>query len=351
MSWDESQGSSGPGWQQPHPGQGGQGSDASFGQGAQWATPEPTQPFGQGAPWPTPEPTQPYGQGPQWPTSEPTQPYGSAPQQPASPYPYGAPVGDGSMPPHTRQFGDYQQYQQQGQQYQDYQQYQQFPQQYPTAPAPKKGKGPIIAAVVGVVVVAGAVGGYFALSGSSNDGQANASSTSSTASAAHAGGSSSISLPGSAAGQVLLSTDTAKQETERVKDGVVSGGSSVYVNPLVGSYGPSADGGYRLVLVVEPFSHMSAEYQSQLKNSSPEDTVEQFATAAHMSDAKQEPSTDSDTAIVCGTLAASSEDILTCVWIDSESLGIAYYYNAYYTTSESAAAKDTDELRAAAEAG
>jgi hypothetical protein len=125
----------------------------------------------------------------------------------------------------------------------------------------------------------------------------------------------------------------------------------VYVNPLVGAYGPKADGGYRLVMVVEPFSHMSADYQSQLKSADPKDTVEQFADAAHMSDATQEPSTDSNAAIVCGTLDASGDKILTCVWIDSESLGITYYYDAYYTTSESDAAKDTDELRAAAEAG
>lgn len=259
--------------------------------------------------------------------------------------PYGAPPADGAVPGQYGYGG------------------------YPPAQPPKKQTGLLIGIVVGaVVVVGGGIGVYAALGGSSSPAGSTSAlstasatvqpttatgsatggaSTGSTASGG-SGGSASVSLPAGADGLVLLTSPSAKAEVARVKAGVQTGGA-VYDNALFGAYGPTADGGYRLVLVDQPFSNMPANYQSQFQSYSRTDLVQAFTGALHLSGSQVENTGDPSAALTCGTLAADGVSVLTCIWADTNTLGIAYFYDAYFTTSPSQAAQYADALRTAAE--
>jgi hypothetical protein len=160
--------------------------------------------------------------------------------------------------------------------------------------------------------------------------------------------STAISLPSSADGQLLLNTANATAEAARVRTGVAKGGA-VYTNVLVGAYGPQADGGYRLVLVDQAFTNLSATDQSQFEAYAPTGLVQTLVSGLHMSDVQVETSTDPGAALTCGSLTADGRTIPTCVWDDSRSFGFAYFYPFYFTTDLPSAARYTDALRAAAE--
>lgn len=353
---------------------------------------EPTAPYGQPQPGygqqpgasQYPQQGQDPGQQPQYPGQGGQPQYPAQPGQSQQPYPqqggWQQPQGQQSYPQQSP-FGDAQQGWQQPQP-----QFGQDPQQgwqqqpygggqpdygYPAPQQPKKGnKGLIIGLVVAVVVIGGGVGTYFAVSGGSktqntaSDGGTSPAatgtasvSTSASASASATGGSGggsgsggTITLPASADGLQLLTTSTAKDEVSRVRSGVDQGGA-VYSKALIGAYGPKADGGYRVVVVDQPFSNLSSDYQSQFSTLGPSAFVQQLTSGMSMSDAQTETTSASDGALSCGDLSASGQKILTCVWDDGQSFGLAYFYDTYFTTSTSAAGQYADAIRSASEGG
>lgn len=234
---------------------------------------------------------------------------------------------------------------------------------YPPAPPAKKKAGLIIGLAVGAVVVAGGIGAYAALGGSNgSESSASASAThpaapaaaasaatgAVTTSAAAASPAATLSLPSSADGLVLLTTANAKAEVARVRSGVEKGGA-VYNNALFGAYGPKANGGYRVVMVDQAFTNMSAADQSAFESYAPSELVQTLVGAVKLTDAQVETSTDSGAALSCGNLSANGVTLPVCVWDDSEGFGFTYFYATYFTTDIPAAARYTDALRAAAE--
>ena len=319
--------------QQPQPGYGQPQPDGSqYPQYQQPQQPYPQQP--QGYPQ---QPQQPqYGQEQQQYPQQPRPQYGQdqygQPQQQAWQYPYGG-QPDGGAP--QQQYG------------------------YPPAQPPKKGKGLIIGLVVGAVVVAGGIGTFFVVHGSNakSGGAVQADSTgsikastsaTSTGSGGSTGSAAKLALPSGADGLVLLTSSTAKDEVNRVRTGVNEGGA-VYANALIGAYGPKADGGYRVVVVDQPFSNLTADYQSQFTTLGPDSFVQSLTSGMKMSDAKTETTSAADGALSCGDLTASDQTIPTCVWDDGKSFGLAYFYDTYFSTGVSSAATYTDALRAATE--
>lgn len=243
---------------------------------------------------------------------------------------------------------------------------------YPVAPPKRANTGLIVGlAIACAALVVIGVGGY-ALTASSRTPGASTAAASESASAdaensailsavqaeastdvgtsAGATSSAAVALPADVDGLRLLKTGNAQQEVSRVRTGVEKGGA-MYDNALFGAYGPQANGGWRVVLVDQSFSNLSAAYQSQFDSYAPATLVQAITSEVHMSGTQVEASTDSSAAISCGSLSADGESIPTCIWDDSTTFGIAYYFPAYYTTGLSAAAHYTDDLRAAAEAG
>ena len=241
------------------------------------------------------------------------------------------------------------------------------------APPARKRTGLVIGLTVGVVVVvAGGIGAYAALGGSSSpagstsalagrsspsapstgsattDAATSGASSDAAGAAGSVGSASAITLPSHADGLVLLTDSLGKQVVSRVRTGVSTGGA-IYAKAEIGAYGPGSDGGYRLVLVDQPMINMSADLQNEMNADPPSDFVKQVATAVSLSGTQVESSTDPIAAISCGTLDKKGVKVLTCLWDDLQSFGFAYFYDSYYTTSISAAAHYTDQLRAAAE--
>lgn len=239
---------------------------------------------------------------------------------------------------------------------------QQYPQQqfgYAPTQQPKKGKGLIIGLAVGALVVAAGAGTYFlvgnsnsksgstAAQGSASHGAQGSASTSSGSGGAANG---KIALASSAGGLHLLTTSDAKAEVDRVRSGVSEGGA-VYKNALIGAYGPATSGGYRMVVVDQPFTNLSADYRTQFTTLGPDGFVQSLTSGMSMSGEQTETTSAANGALSCGNLSAEGQKILTCVWDDGSSFGLAYFYTAYYTTDISAAAQYTDAVRAAAESG
>jgi len=230
--------------------------------------------------------------------------------------------------------------------------------QLPNPPA-KKNTGRFMGLAIGVVVATGAIGAYAVLAGS-NSPASSASALASTGATTTgtagplagdttgASASTALSLSSDADGLVLLSSADAKQEVANVRSGVGVGGA-VYAGAQYGAYGPTADGGYRLVLVDQALSNIPAGDRSQFAAYTPSEFVQAIVSVIHMPGAQVETSTNPAAALTCGTITADGESVPTCIWEDSESFGLAYFYSTYYTTSLSAAAQYTDALRAAAE--
>lgn len=168
------------------------------------------------------------------------------------------------------------------------------------------------------------------------------------ASSGSGSGSGAVSLPASANGLYLLTSKVGTSEATTVRNGVATGGA-IYTNVLVGSYGPTPTGNYRLVLVDQPLANMDSADQSELEATTPTAFVAEFTSELKMSDSKVETSTDPKAALTCGYYVPTGTKIEVCVWDDAAGFGYAYFLTNYYTTSIANAAKDTDALRAAAE--
>ena len=149
---------------------------------------------------------------------------------------------------------------------------------------------------------------------------------------------------------MLLTSGNAQQEVSRVRSGVEKGGAA-YTNALIGAYGPQANGGYQLVLVDQSFNNLSSDSRSQFLSYAPSALVQAFANGAHMSGTQVENSSDPTAAMSCGTLTTNGVSVPTCIWDDSKTFGLAYFFKTYYTTDLSDAAHYTDALRSATEAG
>lgn len=241
---------------------------------------------------------------------------------------------------------------------------------YPPAPAPKNRKLVFgLAGGAAAVLVLGGIGAFAAFGGSSSNHAAAQQSSSSSLSAATAtdgtaplAGSTQtgaatgdaspapVSLPASAGGLVLLTSSLGKDEASRVQQGVEEGGS-VYHNVLVGSYGKTASGGYTTVFVIQSLSNLSSADQYQFSGISPSDFVDQIATEVKMTNASDVQTTNSEASMRCGTMTANGQSLLTCIWMDARTFGLAYFYDTYVSTTEASAARYTDALRVAAEHG
>ena len=237
---------------------------------------------------------------------------------------------------------------------------------YPPAPPARRNRGLLIGIAIGAVVVAGGgIGAYAALghsstAASSTSAAASATGTAASAASATSAASSStssagtsaanpVSLPTRVDGLLLLTSGNAQQEVSRVRSGVEKGGAAAYTNALIGAYGPQANGGYRLVLVDQSLNNLSSDSKNQFLSYTPSALVQAFATGAHMTGTQVENSSDPSAALICGTLTENGVSVPTCIWDDSNTFGLAYFFTAYYTTGLSDAAHYTDALRAAAE--
>lgn len=158
-----------------------------------------------------------------------------------------------------------------------------------------------------------------------------------------------MALPASAGGLTLLTTSSAHKLAGTLAT-TLSKSSSAYQNALIGGYGPTASGNYRMLLVAQPFANLDPTDQTQFESTNAQYLVTQLAGGMQLADPTTETSTVPGAAISCGTLDASGHDVMICVWVDAESFGIGYFYDTYFSTSMSEAATYTDALRAAAEA-
>jgi hypothetical protein len=244
---------------------------------------------------------------------------------------------------------------------------------FPAPPARKRTGLVIGSTVSAIVAMATGIGVYAALGGSNSptgstsalagtsnptvladsaaaDATAAVSATDAATTGSADSAASTITLPSRADGLVLLTDSVGTKEASLVRAGLSTGGA-FYAHAEVGAYGSRADGGYRLVLVEQPVTNMSADLQSEMGSTPPIDVVKQIATQASFSGTQVESSTDPAAAISCGTLDVKGVKVLTCLWDDLQSFGLAYFYDSYYATGVSAAAHYTDQLRAAAEGG
>jgi len=241
-------------------------------------------------------------------------------------------------------------------------------QPYPVTPTPKNRK--LIFGLTGgvaAVLVLGGIGAIAAFGGSSSnragaqqsssattttqtDSTAPLAGSTQTAAAAGAASPGPVSLPAGAGGLVLLTNSLGKDEASRVQQGVEKGGS-VYNNVLVGSYGKTASGGFTTVFVIQSISNLSSADQYQVNGISPSDFVDQLASGVKMTDGSDVQTTNSEASMRCGTMTADGQSLLTCIWMDARTFGLAYFYNTYVTTPKASAAQYTDALRVAAEHG
>ncbi|MBR7824927.1 hypothetical protein KDK95_01300 [Actinospica sp. MGRD01-02] len=242
---------------------------------------------------------------------------------------------------------------------------------YPVAPPRRANTGLILGLSIGFAFLAAIGVGAYALVASSGSPTSTAAAASDSATAdainsavvsaiqAQASSddstsasptSAAVALPASVDGLQLLKSSSAQAEASRVRTGVSKGGAT-YTGALIGAYGPQANGGWRLVLVDQPFTNLTAATENEFTSTPAATIVDEITTAVKMAGTQVETSSDSSAAISCGTLAADGQTIPTCIWVDSTSFGLAYFYPTYYTTSLDSAAHYTDDLRAAAEAG
>ena len=244
-----------------------------------------------------------------------------------------------------------------------------MPPQYPgynpypgLLPEPKRKTGLIVGLVVGVAVLAIVGISVIASSNSQDTSTADSQPTydfqvpqnvpgldSSTTSPPSAPASfGPMSLPASGGGLVLLTNSLGQAEVKRVQSGLAKGGAE-FDNAFVGSYGPTADGDFRMVLVAQPLANLDPTTQDEIAGETPTSFVSQIIGGMKLPSVSFQTSTDPNAAIGCGPFPAAGANTVACVWTDAESFGVAYFYGIYVTTSITAAGTYTDALRAAAE--
>lgn len=195
----------------------------------------------------------------------------------------------------------------------------------PADPAKRAGRPRMLVAGItsGVVVLAaGGVALYLALSGGSNG----------------------TSLPASAGG-LVLETDTASKakaaNDATALQSVVSDTGGVQAGP----YGSANDGHSTMAFLEFPSGSALAQ---QFKGESPSAIVTALVTETSMASPSNGISADVSAALTCGITAVNAQLTGTCVWAGPNGIAFGYFYSDDESAPDAAAQAEMDALATAA---